>query len=162
RTLLAFVVFCLVASGTYMLNDLIDRDADRLHPTKQNRPIAAGTVSSGQAVVACAVLLAAGLGLALAFQEWGLALVAGIYVAVTSGVAMPAYCLWAFERATPVKHGIWAELTIVPFVLAILRYALLLEQGQGGAPEDVVLRDRPLQILGGLWAVLFAVSVYAH
>src|SRR3954464_2674235 len=84
HTVLAFVVFCFVASGTYVLNDLIDQEADRLHPKKQHRPIAAGTVSSGQAIVACVVLLVGGLGLALAFQEWELALVAAIYVAVTT------------------------------------------------------------------------------
>ena len=56
----------------------------------------------------------------------------------TGTVIMSDYnqALTVTERATPVRHGVWAELTIVPFVLAILRYALLLEQGQGGAPED--------------------------
>ena len=42
ETLVAFVGFCLAASGTYFLNDAADADADRLHPTKRNRPIAAG------------------------------------------------------------------------------------------------------------------------
>ena len=45
---------------------------------------------------------------------------------------------------------------IVPFVLAILRYALLLEQGGGGAPEELVLSDKVLLVLGAIWAVLFA------
>src|SRR3954464_11056789 len=51
-SLLAFAVFCLAASGTYLLSDAIDRDADRLHPKKRHRPIAAGTVSIPQAGVA--------------------------------------------------------------------------------------------------------------
>jgi decaprenyl-phosphate phosphoribosyltransferase len=75
---------------------------------------------------------------------------------------MTAYCLWAFEKADAASHAIWFELSIVPFVLAMLRYALLLENGQGGAPEDVVLGDRPLQVLGVLWAIVFAAGVYAR
>ena len=42
ETLVAFVAFCLAASATYILNDAADAAADRLHPTKRNRPIAAG------------------------------------------------------------------------------------------------------------------------
>src|SRR4051794_8430834 len=42
KSLVAFVVFCLAASGTYLLNDALDREADRLHPKKRLRPIAAG------------------------------------------------------------------------------------------------------------------------
>jgi len=47
-----------------------------------------------------------------------------------------------------------------PPLLAFLRYALLVERGQGGAPEDVVLLDRPLQALGVLWVVLVAIGLY--
>src|SRR4051794_38335519 len=83
KSLLAFAVFCLAASGTYLLNDAIDREADRLHPKKRHRPIAAGTVTIAQAGVASAILLIAALGLAAAWQEWDLALVAAVYVAVT-------------------------------------------------------------------------------
>jgi decaprenyl-phosphate phosphoribosyltransferase len=50
----------------------------------------------------------------------------------------------------------------VPFALAILRYALILDAGKGGAPEDVVLGDRPLQILFAIWLIVYAVGVYAH
>jgi decaprenyl-phosphate phosphoribosyltransferase len=48
----------------------------------------------------------------------------------------------------------------VPFVLAVLRYALLVERGEGGAPEDLVLRDRPLQVMGFLWVVLVGIGLY--
>ncbi len=43
--LLAFVSFCLCASGAYFLNDLLDQEADRRHPTKRNRPLASGALS---------------------------------------------------------------------------------------------------------------------
>ena len=46
-TVIAFVSFCLAASGIYVWNDLQDVEADRIHPTKRNRPFAAGTVSIG-------------------------------------------------------------------------------------------------------------------
>ena len=42
KTLVAFVAFCLAASATYLLNDAADVEADRMHPTKRTRPIAAG------------------------------------------------------------------------------------------------------------------------
>ena len=54
----------------------------------------------------------------------------------------------------------WFELSIVPFVLGILRYALLLEQGGGGAPEELVLSDRVLLVMGASWAVFFALAVH--
>ncbi len=62
--LLAAVAFALASSGCYVLNDLADREADRLHPRKRRRPIASGAVGARLAVVYAAVLLAAGLGCA--------------------------------------------------------------------------------------------------
>lgn len=81
---------------------------------------------------------------------------------VASGVAILAYCLWAFEEARlePDADVIY-QLSILPFVLGVLRYAMLLDVGAGGAPEEVVLSDRPLQVLGVLWVLVFGVAVYA-
>jgi decaprenyl-phosphate phosphoribosyltransferase len=84
---------------------------------------------------------------------------------VSSAVAIAGYCLWAFEKASPSGHtvagAIWYQLSIAPFVLALLRYSLVLEAGGGGAPEDVVLGDRTLQLLGAAWVLSFALGVYA-
>ena len=82
--------------------------------------------------------------------------------AVTSGAVLVAYCLWAFEKAeivtdVPVP---WFQLSILPFVMGLLRYALVLDQGRGSAPEEIVLGDRPLQLIGVAWAVVFAIGVY--
>ena len=54
---LAFVVFSFLSSTVYVINDIADREADRLHPIKRNRPIAAGTISVSQAVGLAFVLL---------------------------------------------------------------------------------------------------------
>ena len=44
--------------------------------------------------------------------------------------------------------------------MAVLRYALVLDQGRGSAPEEIVLGDRALQVIGVIWAVVFAIGVY--
>jgi 4-hydroxybenzoate polyprenyltransferase len=56
-----FICFCLAASAGYIFNDIIDRQADRLHPEKRNRPLAAGTVRVGSAAVASVLCAAAAL-----------------------------------------------------------------------------------------------------
>ncbi|MCZ7535189.1 MAG: decaprenyl-phosphate phosphoribosyltransferase [Acidimicrobiia bacterium] len=248
KTVIAFVCFCLAASGTYYLNDALDVQVDRAHPTKRNRPVASGAVSVGTAKLMGVALLVAPIALAFA-ASWRLALVVGSYAALTvaysawlkheavldlaavaagfvlrtiaggvavgvpisewflivagsgsmfmvtgkrsaellelgdeaaahrpslahysraylnyvrgvaSAVAILAYCLWAFERSALSGNEVWYQLSAVPFVIGILRYALLLEQGRGGAPEDLVLGDRMLQAIGLTWAVVFAVAV---
>ena len=80
---------------------------------------------------------------------------------VSSGVAIAAYCLWAFEKAKLAGDPVLFQLSIIPFVMAILRYALLLDAGRGGAPEEIVIGDRTLQVLGLVWVALFAAGVYA-
>jgi len=61
---LAFVAFCLTASGIYIVNDLLDRDADRRHPTKRFRPFAAGQLAPAVGLAAATVLISAALTLA--------------------------------------------------------------------------------------------------
>jgi decaprenyl-phosphate phosphoribosyltransferase len=73
-------------------------------------------------------------------------------------VAIAAYSIWAFEGAA--GGTLWSGLSIIPFVLAILRYALVLESGRGGTPEDIVLSDLPLFGTAIAWVLLVAVGVY--
>ena len=61
RALVAFVIFCGVSSGMYLLNDLRDIESDRLHPQKRLRPIASSLVSPTQARTASFLLLGVGL-----------------------------------------------------------------------------------------------------
>jgi decaprenyl-phosphate phosphoribosyltransferase len=83
---------------------------------------------------------------------------------VTSGAVLVAYCLWAFEKADSALNSSsipWYQLSILPFVMAVLRYALVLDKGdRGSAPEDIILGDRTLQCIGVAWAVVFAIGVY--
>jgi decaprenyl-phosphate phosphoribosyltransferase len=78
---------------------------------------------------------------------------------MASAVMLGGYFLWAFEQSSHEGAVPWFELSIGPVVLGILRYALLLEEGYGGAPEDIALSDRPLQVLGVIWLVLFGAGV---
>ena len=61
---LAMVVFCLLSSAVYTLNDLVDREKDRLHPRKKNRPLASGKVSPATAIVMLSFLVISSLTVA--------------------------------------------------------------------------------------------------
>lgn len=249
RALLVVCSFCLAASGTYCLNDAADAEADRTHPTKRFRPVAAGEVSVARARALGIVLVVAGVGLGALTGSWAVTGITALYVGLTtaytlrlkhvavidivvvasgfviravagvvgtdipvsdwylivasfgalflvagkrttelrledavghravladytpsflqyirslsSGVALLAYCLWAFEKADVADSWVpWFQLSILPFVLIILRYALVLETEDRRGPEEIVLGDRQLQILGVFWAALFAAGVY--
>jgi 4-hydroxybenzoate polyprenyltransferase len=60
----AFIAFCLLASAVYVGNDWIDRESDRIHPIKRDRPIASGRLSGAAAAAMCLVLGAAAFALA--------------------------------------------------------------------------------------------------
>jgi len=76
---------------------------------------------------------------------------------ISSAVAITAYCLWAFEG----RHSEWpAAASVVPLALFFLRYALLLDQGRGGAPEELIVGDRALGAIALLWVALFAGAVH--
>ena len=88
RAGLAFVAFCMAASGTYLLNDTRDLERDRLHPTKRYRPIASGLVAVPAALAMAGGLLVGALVVGFATtRDLGITLVA--YVALTT-----CYSLW--------------------------------------------------------------------
>lgn len=248
KVALALAAFCMLASGTYLLNDVRDAEADRLHPAKRRRPIAAGVVPPPLAVAVGVALLVGGLAVAFvvawkllavavtylvltsAYTLWlrhvavlDIATVAGFFIiravaggvavdvplsrwflivasfgslfivvgkragehlelgddrastratlgvysleylrfvrTMAAGVTLTGYCLWAFEQSRVGSAALFYELSIIPFVLFILRYALLLEGGHGSAPEDLVLGDRTLLALGFIWALVFGAGV---
>jgi decaprenyl-phosphate phosphoribosyltransferase len=83
-------------------------------------------------------------------------------LAVSCGGALISYCVWAFETSsTSTSNFPWYELSIVPMLTALFRYLLLIEQGDGGAPEEVFTSDRLLQLLGLSWVIIYGAAVYA-
>ncbi|MEQ1702983.1 MAG: decaprenyl-phosphate phosphoribosyltransferase [Ilumatobacteraceae bacterium] len=82
-------------------------------------------------------------------------------LSVSVGATLVTYCIWAFE-VREVSGSSWPfyELSIVPMLTALLRYTLILEQGQGAAPEEIFAADRTLQLLGVVWAIVFGLGVY--
>lgn len=78
---------------------------------------------------------------------------------MAAGVVLVAYSLWAFERAAAAGRDLpLFQLSIAPFLVAILRFCLLADRGEGSAPEDLVFRDRVLQVAGAVWLLTFAVA----
>lgn len=252
NAIVAFIAFTMAASGTYLVNDALDVDEDRLHPKKKFRPIASGVVPVKLAlvlgfvfmvgapllggladraalgwvvagyvamtliyssklkhvpliemfIVAAGFLLRAIAGAAatdLPLSQWflivasfgSLFLVTGKRYAdllefgegagvhrkalsayplgflrmmrdVSVAVTLLAYCLFAFERAAPTEGFPWFQLSIAPVALGLLQYSLLLEQGQGGAPEEVLTKSRAIQLYGLAFLVLFGVGVLVN
>ncbi|WP_433698330.1 decaprenyl-phosphate phosphoribosyltransferase [Nocardiopsis sp. CA-288880] len=85
------------------------------------------------------------------------------YLAQTRTMASAAmivtYCLWALERgdaSQPVFHAV----SIVPFIMFVLRYNLLVDRGAGEEPEEIALRDRPLQVTLVSLAVLVGLGIH--
>ncbi len=250
QLVVAFVAFSLAASGIYLVNDANDVEADRAHPTKRNRPIAAGIVPARLALGVAAVLLVGALALSLLASPQ-LLIVLAVYVAVqlaycfglkhqpvldictvasgfllraiaggaatgiplsqwfllsagfgslfmvagkryaemmlsertgakirkslenysasylrfvwalSATVMIMTYCLWAFEIREAQHNSVWSAISIVPFVVAVLRYSVDVDGGNGGAPEEIALGDRVLQVLAVAWIATLTFAVYA-
>jgi decaprenyl-phosphate phosphoribosyltransferase len=118
QTLVAFVSFCAVASATYLVNDVLDAEADRAHPVKQQRAVARGDLTRTRALVAAAVALVAGLALAAAFTRLEL-----VWTLLAYAVATLAYSTW-------LKHEPVVE-------LALLAAGFLLRAIAGGAATGI-------------------------
>ncbi|MGZ4493080.1 MAG: decaprenyl-phosphate phosphoribosyltransferase [Nocardioides sp.] len=250
RTLAAFTIFCLAASGGYLVNDVVDVRADRAHPVKMQRPVASGALSTRSALGSAVVLLVGALGLSVAvstsffvvmvvyvalqlaycfglkrepvvelgivssgfvlraiaggaanhvpLSNWflmaarfgSLFMVSGKRYAeacmvarsdspirpvlsrytasylrfvwtVAAGMLIMTCSLWAFAAHERGDNNTWALVSIVPFVFAVLRYAVNVDAAETGEPEDVVLHDRVLLVTGAVWAAAFLLSVYA-
>lgn len=75
-----------------------------------------------------------------------------------AAVTITAYCLWAFEVGITPSTLPWAAWSVLPFVLAILRYGVVIDRGGAEAPEDAVLSDRILMAIGLIWLILFGLG----
>jgi 4-hydroxybenzoate polyprenyltransferase/phosphoserine phosphatase len=122
EALWAFLIFCLCASGVYLLNDLFDLDADRSHAGKRLRPFAAGELPLSVGLVLSPLLLGASLGLACLLAR-GFAVVLAVYLALTTSYSwrlkqvalLDVFCLAALytirliggHEATGVEYSFW-------------------------------------------------------
>ncbi|WBT08598.1 decaprenyl-phosphate phosphoribosyltransferase [Corynebacterium sp. SCR221107] len=73
-----------------------------------------------------------------------------------------SYSLWGFEMASAATGAgaVWYQISMVPFTVAILRYAMDIDRGNGGAPDELALTDRALQILALAWVACIIMAVY--
>jgi len=88
NVLLGIVAFSLAASAVYLVNDLLDVRADRMHPQKRHRPFAAGRLSARLGVAAAAALTAAALLLATLFLPTAFLALLAIYLGLTAGYSL--------------------------------------------------------------------------
>ena len=77
---------------------------------------------------------------------------------IAAAVTITAYALWAFDVAETPSTFPWAQWSVLPFVLAILRYGVSIDGGKAEAPEDTALGDKVLLLLGLAWLVLFGLG----
>lgn len=99
-SLSAFLTFCLAASGVYLLNDLLDLQDDRAHPTKRRRPFAAGTLPVGEGLVLSPLFLLAALGLAYVITPW-------------LGVVVLGYVVLSWSYAWWLKHSLLVDVLVL-------------------------------------------------
>ena len=94
RSLAAFGVLCLAASGAYLINDAADAESDRAHPRKRHRPVAAGLISVRAAATAGALAILAALVSGSLVLGWWFGAVVLAYLVLST-----AYTLWIRQIA---------------------------------------------------------------
>lgn len=132
----AFVVFCLLSGVVYVINDVRDREADRLHPRKSRRPIAAGDVSPQTALAFAAVLLA-------------VALAAAFVLSRAFGVVAISYVVLQVLYSTSLKHLVILDVLALAMGFVIRAWA-------GAVAVDVTMSHwlLLLSLLGALFLAL--------
>jgi len=120
-SLAAFAVFCALSGAIYLLNDVADRERDRLDPRKGLRPIAAGRLSVGTAITTAVVLIGAGLGVGTLLSRRFL-IAALLYVGL-----LVAYSAW-------LKHVVIVDVIVVAggFVLRAIAGAVVIDVEMSG------------------------------
>lgn len=185
RAALGFLAFCLLSGLVYLLNDVADVEADRLHPVKRHRPIASGRLPVPVAWAATAPIL----GAAAAIAWWlgpAFAAVAGLYLALNLGynfglknqvlidvfVIATGFVLRAIagvELLLPVSPGteISPWLLVCTFFGALFlamakRRRELENAGAGAGARRAVLREYTPELLDGLLLVTAAASLMSY
>jgi 4-hydroxybenzoate polyprenyltransferase len=131
--LTAFVAFCALSSAAYVVNDIVDREADRLNPEKRDRPIARGdiTVAAAQRLAVALGAIALGLSVVLGWDFVGIAMLyvvlQGAYsfwakrVMVVDVIAVAiGFVMRAFAGGVAIKADVSPWLAFITFALALL------------------------------------------
>lgn len=146
-TFIAFILFCAASSGVYLLNDIRDREADRKHPLKKDRPIASGAVPVGLAAFVSALLLFASIATAFVLrQSFALTIsaYAGLQVAYSFGlkrlVIVDVFCV-ALGFVLRAVAGAFAIGVIISPWLMVCSLALALFLALGKRRHEVVLLE---------------------
>lgn len=141
RAVVAFAAFCAVASAVYLMNDVIDRNADRQHPRKASRPLASGMISPGSALTVAAVLSLAGLA-------------AGAATGLDVVVVLLAYL------SLNVLYGLWLKNVVIVDVFAIAAFFVM--RLLAGAFAVNVAPSIWLLLCGGLLALYLGFAKRRH
>jgi 4-hydroxybenzoate polyprenyltransferase len=176
----AFVAYCAISSSAYLVNDVRDREDDRLHPVKRARPIARGELSVRAAVVFAAVLAAMALGLtgalgltSVAFLLAFAALQAGYTLALKHVVLLDVLTIAALFVIRAAAGAEAVDVRISPWLLlctALLALFLALAKRRGelvlvGAkqsPGRPVLEGYSLELVDQLVAIVASSTVIAY
>lgn len=160
--LITFVCFSAIVSAGYVANDLADRAADRAHPEKAHRAIAAGRVAPGIARASAVALAAAGLGAAALALPMAVALILALYLAGTLAYSLVLKRLLALDivtiagllvlrlfaggEAAAVQISHWLLAFALFFFLGLAAVKRLAELTSGGAPIGTRLPGRAYRV----------------
>jgi decaprenyl-phosphate phosphoribosyltransferase len=119
-------------------------------------PLAGDRVCHQVQLPAQAGALRTGANIRKALQGYTESYLTFVWTMAAAAVVL-SYALWAFERDG--HSGVWFEISIVPFAIAILRYAVLVDSGVAGEPEDIALHDYRLQVQAAAWLTALVVAI---
>lgn len=117
-TFLGFIALCLISSANYVINDIVDKNKDRIHPEKRKRPIASGKVKVWKAIIICVLLIIGSTFISISLSYQFFMFIIGIFV------LSQLYTFWLKEEA-------FADILIVStnFVLRTVSGAYVLVKG---------------------------------
>ena len=176
----AFLAFCAWSSFAYVLNDIADREVDRLNPEKRDRPMACGDLTVPQAVRFALVLggFATCLGIALGFPFLA---IAALYVALQFGYSLWAkhyvildviavaagFVLRAFAGGVAIDAEVSPWLAFITFMLAMLlvlarRRHELVAMGEGATAHRAVLGQYSIRLLDQMLAIVAGATLISY
>ncbi len=179
-SILAAIAFCFLSSSVYVFNDIIDRERDRQHPLKKNRPVASGKIPVGMAVFIFVILAAIGLTASAAINV-NLLIVSACYVAlnvlytfflkniviIDVMTIAAGFVLRALAGAVAIDVEFSSWLLITTFLLALFlgfgkrRHELTFLQGEATGHRRILERYSPY-LLDQLIGVVTASTVITY